>query len=131
VLDLGDSVGLTVLADRPEGSVLRLPWRRFSLVVAPGFDAAGESEVLSEGLAPPAHHPAPGRQRHEQSQQRSLAGSAHPRVVLISVDAGNPSGNPAPEVLARLSGRAVLRTDQRGNITLSTDGEQLWVEAER
>jgi beta-lactamase superfamily II metal-dependent hydrolase len=33
--------------------------------------------------------------------------------------------------LARLSGRAVLRTDQRGNITLSTDGEQLRAEAER
>ncbi|MEP7356899.1 MAG: MBL fold metallo-hydrolase, partial [Anaerolineales bacterium] len=55
----------------------------------------------------------------------------NPNVVLISVDAGNPNGNPAPEVLARLSGRAVLRTDQRGTITLSTDGEQLWVSASR
>jgi beta-lactamase superfamily II metal-dependent hydrolase len=44
---------------------------------------------------------------------------------------GYASGNPSPEVLARLAGRAVLRTDQRGAITVETDGEQLWVSASR
>jgi len=47
------------------------------------------------------------------------------------VGAGNPDGNPAPEVLRRLAGRTVLRTDEHGNLTLLTDGRQVWVESER
>jgi competence protein ComEC len=130
-LDLGDGVSLSVLADRAEGSVLRLSWRRFSLVVAPGLDAAGEAELLSQGLAPPATALLLAGGGTNNASSEAWLQALNPRVALISVDAGNLSGDPSPDVLARLAGRAVLRTDQRGNITLSTDGEQLWVEAER
>ena len=40
-LDLGAGVSLTVLADRDTGSVLRLEWGKFSLVMAPALDLAG------------------------------------------------------------------------------------------
>ena len=52
----------------------------------------------------------------------------NPQVVLVSLSAGN---DPDPDVLNRLTGRTVLRTDQHGAVTLSTDGEQLWVETEK
>jgi len=47
-----------------------------------------------------------------------------PREAVISVGRRNHYGHPAPEVLARLArhGVAILRTDERGTITFSTDG---------
>jgi len=47
-----------------------------------------------------------------------------PREAVISVGRRNHYGHPAPEVLARLArhGVTVLRTDERGTITFSTDG---------
>jgi beta-lactamase superfamily II metal-dependent hydrolase len=49
-------------------------------------------------------------------------------VALIS--AGARYG-PAQPILDRLAGRAILRTDLNGTVRLFTDGEQIWVEAER
>ena len=47
-----------------------------------------------------------------------------PPVAVISVGAHNRYGHPAPEVLERLRRRGiiVLRTDQRGTITFTSDG---------
>jgi len=47
-----------------------------------------------------------------------------PPVAVISVGARNRYGHPAPEVLERLARRGirVLRTDQRGTITFTSDG---------
>ena len=47
-----------------------------------------------------------------------------PPVAVISVGARNRYGHPAPEVLDRLARRGikVLRTDQRGTITFTSDG---------
>jgi competence protein ComEC len=54
-----------------------------------------------------------------------------PPVAVISVGADNRFGHPAPEVLARLVGRTVLRTDEHGAIEFTTDGQALWVKTER
>jgi beta-lactamase superfamily II metal-dependent hydrolase len=51
--------------------------------------------------------------------------------VVISVDAGNREAAPSPDVLARLAGRNVLRTDLHGDVRIETDGEQLWVTVQR
>lgn len=47
-----------------------------------------------------------------------------PHAAVISVGRHNRYGHPTPEVLARLAahGVTVLRTDERGTITFSTDG---------
>jgi competence protein ComEC len=47
-----------------------------------------------------------------------------PREAVISVGRHNRYGHPTPDVLARLAahGVTVLRTDERGTITFSTDG---------
>src|SRR5256884_2023139 len=47
-----------------------------------------------------------------------------PREAAITVGRRNHYGHPAPEVLARLArhGVAILRTDESGTITFSTDG---------
>jgi competence protein ComEC len=47
-----------------------------------------------------------------------------PHEAVISVGRHNHYGHPTPEVLGRLAahGITVLRTDERGTITFSTDG---------
>ena len=55
----------------------------------------------------------------------------NPRVVLLSVAAGDWQGLPSPETLQAVQDYNLLRTDRNGWIQLSTDGEQLWVEVER
>jgi competence protein ComEC len=54
-----------------------------------------------------------------------------PRVVVISVGADNRFGHPCDEVLERLEGLPVYRTDEQGAIEVVSDGTQMWVETER
>jgi len=54
-----------------------------------------------------------------------------PLVDVISVGADNRYGHPSDQVLARLAGDLVVRTDQQGDITISTDGQHLWLDAQR
>jgi beta-lactamase superfamily II metal-dependent hydrolase len=47
------------------------------------------------------------------------------------VAAGDRRNLPDVEVMDAVQGYSLLRTDQNGWIELSTDGERMWVEAER
>ncbi len=51
-------------------------------------------------------------------------------LAVISVGTDNRHGHPAPETLAALAGRAVLRTDLHGRVVVLSDGEALRVRAE-
>lgn len=58
---------------------------------------------------------------------------AKPEVVIISVGERNKYGLPSKEAMARLSGGGpkIYRTDYRGTITITTDGETYNVTTER
>jgi hypothetical protein len=62
VLHLGQGVKLTVVADGDQGSVLRLEWDKFSQVLAPGEDAAGEMTLKNDGPGPTDHRAGVARQ---------------------------------------------------------------------
>jgi beta-lactamase superfamily II metal-dependent hydrolase len=47
------------------------------------------------------------------------------------VSAGDYYGLPSAETMAALEGYNLLRTDHHGWIHITTDGQQMWVEAER
>src|SRR5690606_23954724 len=68
------------------------------------------------------------------SSTESFLSAVSPALAVVSVGEGNAFGHPHPEVLERV-GRIVpdplLRTDQNGTVTFSTDGERLWVRAAR
>ncbi len=129
-LDLGAGVNLSVVADGDTGSVLRLEWGKFSLVLAPGLTAAGEITLVNDGLAQPATALLLPDSGSGTSTGADWIAALNPRLAVISVGP-NGLGNPAPAVLALLSGRDVLRTDQHGAITVETDGAQMWVEVSR
>ena len=55
----------------------------------------------------------------------------NPHVVVISVAAGDKDGLPSPATADALQGYSVLRTDVNGWVGVVTDGQQMWVSAER
>ena len=80
-----------------------------------------KSTILKAG-----HHGA------KTSTSSSFLNYVRPRVAIISVGP-NSYGHPVPEVLNRLKGigARVYRTDERGNITITTDGKKCWIETKR
>ena len=54
-----------------------------------------------------------------------------PQIALISAAAGNRFGHPHDEVLQRLSGTTVLRTDINGTIHLRSDGASVTYDADQ
>ena len=56
------------------------------------------------------------------STSAELIEAWRPHIALISAGRGNSFNHPTTEVLARLSGARVYRTDRHGQITLETDG---------
>jgi competence protein ComEC len=128
VIDLGDGVRLRVLADTAHGSLLRLEDGRFSLIAAPGLTAEEAAEFTALGLAQPATALLLAHSGADAANSAAWVQAINPQVVLI---AAQPGSGPAPELLGRLAGRAVLRTDTDGAVTVMSDGTQLWVETER
>jgi competence protein ComEC len=117
--DLGDGVRLRVLFDDGRGSVLRLEWQRFSLLWLMASEAPPDLQPATALLVTP-------RTLNDLSEPHLAA--IDPRLILLSAEA---TGVISPAAIERLAGRTLLRTDERGALTLMTDGERLWVEAER
>ncbi len=61
----------------------------------------------------------------------ALLAAIRPAVALVSVGTPNDYGHPVPATLQRLrsAGARILRTDQDGTVTVSTDGTDLLVES--
>lgn len=145
-LDLGDDLVLEVLHPRQpllEGSgadannnslVTRLRWRQMSFLLAGDVEQEAEQVLLQSGqelqadVLKVAHHGS------DNSSTAEFLAAVRPSVAVISVGAGNRAGHPASSVLERLSqlgGVTILRTDEVGTVALVTDGQRLWVQAER
>jgi competence protein ComEC len=129
--DLGEGINLSVLYDGVKGSALRLDWNRASLMMPVGLERSEETALLMRGQAEPTTALLVADHGSDKTTQEKWVEALNPEVVLISVGAGNPDGDPSPDVLKRLAGRSTLRTDQNGSITILTDGQRWWVETER
>lgn len=122
---------LDVMVVGRHGAALRLTSGRFSMLLAPGAD----SEVMQLLQQPPLRQtvtalllPAGGDAR---LNPHTWIADLRPWVAILSVEAGDRRGRPDTETLDALRGTTLLRTDHHGWITLTTDGQRLWVEVER
>jgi competence protein ComEC len=63
------------------------------------------------------------------STSRELLEHWRPQIAIVSAGRGNTFGHPAPDVLERLEsiGADVYRTDLDGQVTVTTDGQQVEV----
>lgn len=135
-VDLGSGTRLSILASpsvTPEsGSVVaRLSMGRVSILLTGDIGEEEEEHLLRSGadlrslVLKVPHHGSGG------SSSPPFLRRVEAIVDIISVGAENRYGHPAPEVLRRLEGRLILRTDLHGDITVSTDGQRLWVSTQR
>jgi competence protein ComEC len=141
-LDLGDGVSLVVIAPaaglKPDrvnlndsSLVLRLEYGRFSMLLTGDLGLTGEQSIEQSGG--PFHSTVlkVGHHGSRTSTSDRFLGLVDPSVAVISVGNDNRFGHPAPETLERLSDRDVFRTDVSGDITLTTDGDAVWVSTQR
>ena len=66
----------------------------------------------------------------KSSSSPAFIAAVEPLLAIVPVG-HNPYGHPAGEVLARYADIPLLRTDEHGSITLTSDGTRLWVRTER
>jgi competence protein ComEC len=80
--------------------------------------------VLRSNLIKIAHHGS----RHSTSSR--FLQRVQPKLAVISCSSDNEYGHPHPALLRRLKENSVqvLRTDQKGDVTVRTDGTHLVVE---
>ncbi len=141
--DLGGGALLAVLSASPApfsddqddvndaSVVLKVTLGRVAALLTGDIGSGGEADLMREGtdlraaVLKVAHHGS------DTSTSPRFLRRVRPIVDVISVGARNRYGHPSPEVLDRLEGDHILRTDQRGDITVSTDGHHLWVKTQR
>jgi competence protein ComEC len=145
-IDLGEGIIINVLNPQTppltgtesdidnNGMVLRLSLNKVSFLLTADIEEEAEFRLIAEraGLASTvlkvAHHGS------NTSTTPEFLAVANPEVAVISVGE-NSFGHPSAEVLKRLEERLgsenIFRTDEQGTIEFITDGERLWVKAER
>ncbi|MGH8248286.1 MAG: DNA internalization-related competence protein ComEC/Rec2, partial [Gammaproteobacteria bacterium] len=141
-VDLGDGAEISVIGpttlppnktSNPNDAsiVLRLTMGEFSMLLAGDIEREAEEELLASGtnlystVLKIAHHGS------RTSSTAPFVARVQPSIDIISVGAENPFGHPAPDVLDRLENDLILRTDEHGDITITTDGRRIWLETQR
>lgn len=135
-IQLEPGIVLDVLNPGPSPSddsavVLRLTWGKASFLLTSDITKDSERALLASGrplLSTVLHVPHHGS---ALSTSPAFLAAVNPQFALISVGAGNRFGQPAPEVLNRLAGRRIFRTDEHGTVELITDGQAMWVRTDR
>ena len=130
------SAGLTLpgprsAADNNDSLVLRLDYGTTGFLLTGDAEREAEASVLRAGLPLPADVLKVGHHGSSRSTSAPFLSAIKPRLAVIQVAALNRFGHPQPDVLQRLAGTRVLRTDQNGRIEVISDGAKLWFKTER
>jgi len=140
--DLGNGVALWVLwpppggfqtenADNENSLVLKLVYGDFSVLLTGDAGLPSEAAWLRAGAPLAATVLKVGHHGSAHSTGSELVAVVEPQVAVIQVGAENDYGHPTAEVLANLAGRWVLRNDLHGTVHVMSDGQQMWVMADR
>jgi competence protein ComEC len=113
--------------------VLRLEYGRTAFLLTGDAETESEAEMLQSGQPLACDVLKVGHHGSKQSSSAEFVAAVKPRIAVISVDANNRNGYPAPEVLERLerAGATIYRTDRHGTITCTSDGNQVRVQTAR
>jgi competence protein ComEC len=139
---VSDGVSLDVLHPGPgrvrtdEGQtnndsiVLRLVYQDVAVLLTGDIEADVERQLVSSGKYLQSNVLKVPHHGSQTSSCRMFLDAVAPQVAVISVGE-NTFGHPAKDVLARLQGVHVYRTDENGTVSVASDGHTVWIEAER
>jgi len=145
LLTLDDGVEMVVLHPGPElvswteadvnnnSVVTRLAYGDIAVLLTGDIEEEVEMALVGSALESPLHSTVLKAAHHGSCSSTTSAflAAVDPEVAVISVGADNTFGHPCWEVLERLEGICLYRTDEQGAVELITDGLRLWVETER
>jgi competence protein ComEC len=126
--------GVGMWEDANNNSVVtRLTYGQVSLLLTGDIEAEVERQLVGAQRAAPLQSTVLKVPHHGScsSTTQAFLDAVDPEVAIISVGADNRFGHPCDEVLERLEGLPVYRTDEQGAIEIVSDGMQMQVETER
>ncbi len=114
-------------ANNNDSLVLEITYKRRSILLTGDAERQTESDMVQSGLLRPVTLLKVGHHGSRTSSSEDFLAAVSPRFALISDGYKNQFHHPHPDVLARLADHhvAVFRTDQRGLLTFSTDGDHV------
>ncbi len=106
---------------------LRLVYGSRSFLFTGDLEREAEHDLVASGRIQPADVLQVGHHGSRTSTSPELVSAVRPSVAVISCGAGNRYGHPSTTVVARLThaGASVFRTDLRGGVIITTDGDRL------
>ncbi|MBM7581537.1 competence protein ComEC [Caldicoprobacter guelmensis] len=92
-----------------------------------GFES--ENEMVEKGYDLQSDVLKVGHHGSAYSTSKKFLQAVQPQIAVISVGKGNDYGHPAPETIQKLKqvGAKIYRTDERGTIVITSDGEKIEV----
>jgi competence protein ComEC len=131
VLHPGVELFAGTTADSNNNSIVtRLVYGQVSVLLTGDIEAVVEQQLVRDGamlasiVLKAAHHGSC------TSTTETFLEAVDPEVVVISVGTDNDFGQPCAEVLERLEGLLVFRTDEDGVVEVISDGGRVWVKTE-
>ena len=109
--------------------VLRVSYGEATILLTGDIDGEGQRALLAAGEA--GAHVLKVPHHGASTNAEGFFDSTGAWVTVISAGEGNRFGHPTAETLLDLAGRAVLRTDVHGRVTIVSDGSSITVRAER
>ncbi|GJM42928.1 MAG: hypothetical protein DHS20C20_32100 [Ardenticatenaceae bacterium] len=140
IIEIEDGVRLEVVHPGPkliednrnENSVsMRLVYDDFTFLFTGDAEEAGEAEMLRGERPLTALVFKAGHHGSNSSSSLPFLQDVQPQIIVVSAGVDNRFGHPAPQMLERAAaiGAVVLRTDELGTITVTTDGATTWWQA--
>ena len=145
VVALDEEVALTVLQTNcvliecsnfnDEGTVVRLDFRDVSFLLTGDMTTSAEADLLLTNQRVRSTVLKVGHHGSRTSTGQNFLDAVDPVLAIVTTGIKNQFGHPHDEVMQRLYERlteeAVYVTGDRGTVIVSTDGERVWVVAER
>jgi len=131
ILDLGDGATLKILTTGSRGSVILIEWKNFRALLPIGMSFEALDELQNGASVGPVSVLSLADSGYAPSNPPEWIANLNPELIVLPVAAGDIDGMPDAETLEAIKDYSLLRTDENGWIEIATNGEQMWVNAER
>jgi len=127
ILELGDGVKITVLAESRRGGTLLIEYKNFRSLFPYGISEEYREEIRMGRDIGNVTLLMAADNGYQSSNPSEWIRNLNPQILFLSVGIKDSQGLPDRGLIDRLAGYSLLRTDQHGSIHITTDGKQIWV----